>query len=57
MGFLNVEGVNVLGGRVVGSWKRKVDEVEDGSNNVVCLSLGNELKGGGVFVSDMDGVC
>lgn len=57
MGFLNVEGVNVLGGRVVGSWKRKVDEVENGSNNVFCLSLGNELKGGGVFVCDMDGVC
>ncbi|XP_024390849.1 uncharacterized protein [Physcomitrium patens] len=57
LGLLNAEGVNILGGRVAGSRKRKVDEAEDGSNNVACLSSGNELKGGGVSARDMDGVC
>uniref|UniRef100_A0A7I4ACZ6 Uncharacterized protein n=1 Tax=Physcomitrium patens TaxID=3218 RepID=A0A7I4ACZ6_PHYPA len=57
LGLLNAEGVNVPGGRVAGSRKRKVDEAENGSNNVSCLSSGNELKGGGVSASDMDGVC
>lgn len=54
LGFLNLEGLNIFGGRGVGSCKWKVDDFDISSNNVGFLIIGNELKFGFVFLIDVD---
>lgn len=55
LGFVNLEGVSVGGGRGFGSWKRKVEEVDNMSNNVGCVNGRIELKCGFVSGGDVDG--
>ncbi|XP_024373743.1 uncharacterized protein [Physcomitrium patens] len=55
LGLVNSEGVSVGGGRGSGSRKRKAEEVDNMSNNVGCVSGGNESKCGSVSGGDVDG--